>query len=347
MGDGASAVGSRQFALRARQSGKTPVSRPGEGRGEAPRLRAPFPYFGRKSTVAAQVWARLGEPKQYIEPFCGSAAMLLAAPRAAPLEVVCDGNGFIANFWRAVKAQPGEVAHHADYPVSHIDLGARHAWLMQQRDRLGRELQDPEWPGDAKAAGWWLWGQCSWIGSGWCDWEKTLAPIPDAGDAGRGVQARGRIPHASSAGMGIAALVPASQFPAINGGGRELWTSNGATAWEWLHRLSRRLDRVRVGHGDWSRFLNHHYGKTKTAVFLDPPYRGYEKFYGCATPVVDDVAAWAKDHPSLRVALCGHFGDYDLPGWDILRWSRGKHSYGGSKTTAAECVWFSPGCVSA
>ena len=201
-----------------------------EPRAPAP-LKAPFPYFGGKSTIAAAVWRRLGAPKHYIEPFCGSAAMLLAAPRKAPLEVFCDRNGFIAKFWRAVKHQPGEVAAHADYPVSHIDLGARHVWLMEQRARLGAELQDADWPGDAKAAGWWLWGQCSWIGSGWCDWEKALGQVPrlDAGmgvqalgqvphasNAGRGVQALGKVPHASDAGIGVHALAPSL---ANNGGG--------------------------------------------------------------------------------------------------------------------------------
>jgi hypothetical protein len=51
--------------------------------------------------------------------------VLLAAPRPAALEVVCDASGFIANFWRAVKNQPAAVAEAADYPVSHIDLGGR------------------------------------------------------------------------------------------------------------------------------------------------------------------------------------------------------------------------------
>ena len=55
---------------------------------EMKNLIAPFPYFGGKRSVAADVWARLGAPKQYIEPFCGSAAVLLAAPRAASLEHV-------------------------------------------------------------------------------------------------------------------------------------------------------------------------------------------------------------------------------------------------------------------
>ena len=57
-------------------------------------MKAPFPYFGGKRTIAPDVWARLGRPTQYIEPFCGSAAMLLAAPEPASLEVVNDFNGF-------------------------------------------------------------------------------------------------------------------------------------------------------------------------------------------------------------------------------------------------------------
>jgi len=300
---------------------------------------APFPYFGGKRSVAAAVWSRLGATSQYIEPFCGSAAVLLACPTPAALEVVCDGSGFIANFWRAVKHQPGRVAEWADYPVSHIDLGARHRWLMEQRTRVGEALQDCDWPGDAKVAGWWLWGQCCWIGSGWCEWGGRqrgdghpggLGQVPHAGNAGMGIQAVGKVPHASNAGRG---------------GPEGLLTSGGRTAWSWLHELARRLERVRVVHGDWSRCLNHHFGGDDTAVFLDPPYRAYERLYGDATPVADAVEAWARDNAALRVALCGHRGDYDLPGWDSVEWSRGRLTYGGATTTDLECVWYSPACL--
>ena len=305
-------------------------------------MLAPFPYFGGKRSVAASIWERLGEPKQYIEPFCGSAAVLLAAPKPASLEVVCDGSGFIANFWRAVKHQPAAVAEWCDYPVSHIDIGARHIWLMRQRDHLGAELQDPHWHGDAKVAGWWLHGQCAWIGSGWCDWNK--GQIPHASDAGKGIQALGQIPHASDAGKGIQAL---GKIPHASdaGMGERLLTSAGRTAWRWLHELAERLERVRVVHGNWDRCLNNHYGGNSTAVFLDPPYRAYEKLYGANHPVADDVSAWAKDHNHLRIALCGHVGDYDLPGWDAVPWSRGKYTYSGKKTTDRECIWYSPACL--
>jgi DNA adenine methylase len=355
---------------------------------------APFPYFGGKRSVAGDLWKRLGAPLQYIEPFCGSAAVLLAAPRAANLEVICDASGFIANFWRAVKHQPDLVAGWADYPVSHIDLGARHVWLMAQRERVGGWLQDPDWPGDPKVAGWWLWGQCCWIGSGWCDWAgrgpqrvdgqipflsspgmgvQAIGQVPHAGNAGRGVQALGQVPHVGDAGMGVQALgkiphagdagrgvqaigqVPNLSYPVgIQARGRvpgegdadpSLWTSAGRAAWECLHRLAARLERVRVVHGSWDRCLNNHYGGADTAVFLDPPYRAYEKLYGVAEPVADQVAAWAAEHPDLRIALCGHRGDYELPGWEPVEWSRGRMTYGGGTTTDEECVWYSPACL--
>jgi DNA adenine methylase len=305
-------------------------------------MRAPFPYFGGKRTIAETVWSRLGKPKQYIEPFCGSAAILLSAAEPASLEVVNDWNGFIANFWRATKHQPAAVAQAADYPVSHIDLGARHRWLMEQRDRLGAELQDADWPGDAKVAGWWLWGQCCWIGSGWCEWDRS--PDPARGRRGSRDSGDGPDPAASSAGMGIQAT---GQIPhAGNAPEVILMTSSGLTAWDWLHKLAARLERVRITHGDWERCLNHHYGANDTAVFLDPPYRAYEKLYGGAAPVADAVAAWARENPSLRIALCGHVGDYAMgEGWDVVQWDRQRLTYGGDSTTDLEAVWFSPGCV--
>ncbi len=43
-------------------------------------LTAPFPYFGGKASVAGEVWRRFGDVDNYVEPFCGSCAVLLARP---------------------------------------------------------------------------------------------------------------------------------------------------------------------------------------------------------------------------------------------------------------------------
>jgi DNA adenine methylase len=316
-------------------------------------LIAPFPYFGGKRTVVDVVWRAFGDDvRQYIEPFCGSAAILLGSPYEPQLQVAGDVNGYIANFWRAVKYQPETTWAWTDYPVSHIDLGARHRWLTDpgRVASLAAQLADPDWPGDAKIAGWWLWGQCAWIGSGWCEASGQVPHVSDAGmgvqavgkvphvsDAGRGVQAVGQVPHVGNAGMGVQAVGKVPHVGNAVGG-----------AADWLRALSARLARVRLIHGDWTRCLNNHYGDVQTAIFFDPPYLAFEKLY-CRdgrAPVALDVARWCAEHADLRVAICGHVGDYDeiLPGWLVYRWERKRLTYSSDKTRDAEAIWFSPAC---
>lgn len=285
-------------------------------------MKAPFPWFGGKSTVADAVWRRLGSPKQYIEPFCGSAAILLAAPTPASLEVIGDANCYVANFWRALKLQPDAVIEAQDYPVSHIDLFARHRWLTDPARvaTLRDALLDPEWPGDAKIAGWWLWGQCAWIGDGWC-----------AGPVANG-ESLGKIP-ATTSGHGVSAL--------------SLGPAAARDVRAWLDALSARLSRVRVLHGDWRRCLgmSANYDAGDVAVFLDPPYEGFEALYSESAITAQAAAVWARENEGSRIALCGHIGDYEMPGWSVMEWSRLRTSFGSAKTKDAECIWFSPGCL--
>lgn len=128
-------------------------------------LRAPFPWFGGKRRVADMVWARLGDVPTYNEPFAGSLAVLLGRPHEPRVETVNDLDCYLANFWRALQHAPDEVAYHADGPVNEADLHARHRWLVEHRPET--VMTDPEYF-DARIAGWWVWGQCLWIGSGWC-----------------------------------------------------------------------------------------------------------------------------------------------------------------------------------
>ena len=43
-------------------------------------MRTPFPYFGGKGRIAAEVWQRFGDPSYYFEPFGGALAVLLGRP---------------------------------------------------------------------------------------------------------------------------------------------------------------------------------------------------------------------------------------------------------------------------
>ena len=133
-------------------------------------LSSPFPFFGGKSRLAAQIWAKLGSPTVYVEPFAGSLACLLARPDGAgQREIVCDLDGGISNFWRAVTADPDLVAAWSDYPTHHADLTARHKWLRAWFAEHSAELSNDPHFYCAKVAGWWVWGISLWIGGGWCN----------------------------------------------------------------------------------------------------------------------------------------------------------------------------------
>ena len=116
-------------------------------------LRAPFPWFGGKSGVASVVWRYFGDVDNYVEPFAGSLAVLLARPTVptGAAETINDLDHYLANFWRALQAAPEEVARYADWPVNEDDLTARHIWLVNAgRQRLERIPADPDFY-DAKS----------------------------------------------------------------------------------------------------------------------------------------------------------------------------------------------------
>ncbi len=165
-----------------------------------PVLKAPYPYPGGKSTVADMVWERLGDVDNFIEPFAGSLAVLLRRPAAHfangyRVETANDANHYIVNFWRCLEqGRFEEVAKYADNPVMEADLHARHRWLVRSDEAHGWKMQfanDPHYC-DPKIAGWWVWGQCCWIGSGWCGEgvaDVQARPIISGfeGQTGRGV----------------------------------------------------------------------------------------------------------------------------------------------------------------
>lgn len=187
-------------------------------------LKAPFPAFGGKSRIADEVWRRFG---------------VVTGPGPGGsfgIETINDRNAFVANFWRAVQVDPERVAFYADSPVNETDLHARHRWLVGS-DQANRQLQkvrdDPTFF-DAKIAGWWCWGACCWIGSGWCDessgrWKtedsmhvemfrgkgvhKTVQQISDS----RGIVSN-QIPHMDGSGRPLI-TGPSNQLPMLGGDG--------------------------------------------------------------------------------------------------------------------------------
>lgn len=134
------------------------------------KLKSPYPYAGGKSTIADQIWSRLGDPPNFVEPFMGSAAVLLARPHdiTGKTETANDIDGFCVNALRAITYMPEETAYWCDWPVSEACLTSAHVWLKSLRPDLTDHLfADPEYC-DPKVAGRWLYGAASWIGDGWC-----------------------------------------------------------------------------------------------------------------------------------------------------------------------------------
>ncbi|HVL15548.1 MAG TPA: DNA adenine methylase [Gemmata sp.] len=302
--------------------------------GKVAAIKAPFPYFGGKGRVAPDVWRRFGDVPNYVEPFFGSGAVLLSRPHEPKTETVNDLDGWLTNFWRAVRQDPDRVAAWADYPVSELDLHARGDWLFYREeaaDFVERLRADPEFC-CFKSAGWWLWGACSWIGTGWGPRQ-----LPHVGNAGMGVNRQ--LPHVGDAGRGEREEV------------RDALK-------EYMRALGSRMRRVRVVCGDWSRVtgpsVTVRHGVT--AVFLDPPYGEGEMDYaagGNATSVARDAQAWALEaggDPAMRVAFCGYEGSFDFPpSWECFAW-KNRGGYGsqgegdGRANAARERIWFSPYC---
>lgn len=325
----------------------TPVASAGQ-------LTAPFPYFGGKSRAVDAVWGAFGEVDCYVEPFAGSAAMLLAAPDGKRVETINDFDGFVSNFWRAVAHDADAVAYHADWPTNENDLFARHSWLVRQRENMTERLHaDPDWY-DAKIAGWWCWGACNWIGSGWCSgtgpWVHDGERLVKS-NAGRGINRQ--LPHLSNASRGIN-----RQLPHLSAG---LSSEHPRTAFirDWMHALHGRLREVRVTCGDWLRVLTDSVTTRHglTAVFLDPPYTKGNMDYGAGgmgLGIAGDVRSWCADNGSnqkLRIVLCGHAGEHDTlldHGWVTRAWKAGG---GYARTDEAvanrksETLWCSPHCI--
>ena len=331
---------------------------------------APFPWFGGKSRVADIVWDRFGDVANYVEPFFGSGAVLLSRPHVPAIETINDLDCMVANFWRALQHDPEAVAYHADNPVNEADQHARHLWLCSQAEFRELMKTDPEYY-DAKIAGWWVWGQCIWIGSGWCS-----VKLPHLGDAGTGVHRK--LPHLGNAGTGVHRKLPHlgdagkgvnRQLPHLGNAGTGVSCVSDLTSGTLTHdsilsymrELAERLRRVRVCCGDWSRVC----GPSPTVklgitgVFLDPPYADEAGRQGAlyasdSLSVAHEVRRWAVengDNPDLRIALCGYVGEHEMPiSWECLPW-KARGGYGsqgtgaGRENSGRERIWFSPHCL--
>jgi len=330
-----------------------------------------MPWFGGKKHAAPAVWAALGDPSHYVEPFAGSLAVLLQRPARANRtyysETVSDVDGLLVNAWRGIQLHPDETAEAASWPVSEADLHARHLALLRWREehQLEHLMGDPAWC-DPVMAGWWLWGQSSWIGSGWCSGRGAWV----LGEGGRIERGRGgadrKRPHVGNNGRGVnhAGL----REPGC-GDEPEFHPMTMPELRAWMRYLSARLRHVRILNGDWTRActngvlrtLSVRRGEGIGGVFLDPPYADSAEREGNlythdSGTVAHDVREWAVEHggdPALRIVLAGYEGEHEMPDdWTAVEWFNPGFLRGGMAQQGAdghqqkrERLWLSPHCL--
>ena len=354
-----------------------------KGISKATKLQAPFPYFGGKKSVADIVWKALGQPKHYMEPFCGSAAVLLARPDHDPsvhVESICDKDGFIANAWRSIKYSPDETAKYCDWPVIHADLSARKKVLIENEERLLENLiADDEWH-DAKLGGYWIWAASCWIGSG----LTSPSQIPHLSDAGMGVHKISQIPHLADAGMGVHKIskIPhlgnagkgvhkISKIPHLGNAGKgeevDLDSPYNTNIYAWFRALAERLRYVRIVNGDWKRICGGNWQNKlgPVGIFCDPPYAVADRdqnvyHHDDTTSVAHEVREWCIERGKLesyRIVLAGYEEHEELllHGWTAQNW-KAQGGYGstkrnadskaiGSENAKREILYFSPHCL--
>ena len=334
------------------------------------RLFSPYVWFGGKRKVISEVWKRLGKVTCYVEPFFGSGAMLLGRPRPFEgKEIINDADDFVCNFWRAIREVPDEVAAYADAPAFESDKHAKYVWLVQQRKdkpSLRKRLEgDPDYY-DARIAGYWVWLQALWLGSGFC---SDTGPWQ--------VNSKGCLVKRRKIDPAKARI--SRQLPYLGTHGMRSNDPPFGSARQWFEKLGERLKDVVVCCGDWTRICGGKKGeslsvlvpqKSICGIFLDPPYLGGEgqtdrgSVYGCESlSIAARVREWAVDHggkgSKLKIALCGYANDYEMPtegdgawgthdwkatgGYSAISVSRGKQS-SATKNCARERIWFSPSC---
>jgi len=311
-------------------------------------LKAPFPYFGGKATMAHLVWELLGHVRHYIEPFCGSCAVLLARPNYDPsqhTETVNDADGHIANVWRSLQFSPDETARWCDWPVNHADLIARKASINSKTDVLLENLcKDPKWH-DPECAGYYIWAASCWIGTG----MTRPGAIPHLSHDGMGVHAKGQRSHLSDADMGVDAPY-------------------NVAIYDWFRALSERLRNVRIVCGDWKRVCCGDWQDSQwstVGIFFDPPYSDVANrdpgIYGVdSESVAHDVRDWCLERggrPSYRICLAGYYEEHESllsAGWSVHLWrtsggyantARSGEVTQGQKNRHKEALFFSPHCV--
>jgi len=103
-------------------------------------VRPPVSYFGSKQTVAGWIVSQLPPHEHYVEPFCGSLAVLLAKPPSR-METVNDLDRGVQTFWRMLRDRPAELIRAAELtPHSRAEYAAAYDEDTDDEVELARRI---------------------------------------------------------------------------------------------------------------------------------------------------------------------------------------------------------------
>lgn len=107
-------------------------------------MKPPAPYYGGKTRIAPWIVSLMTPHQRYVEPFCGTASVLLAKPKTR-FEVVNDRDQHLVNFFRVLRDRPDELER-----ACRLTPYARDEFLGA-RDSLDEVPDDVE-----RARRWWI-----------------------------------------------------------------------------------------------------------------------------------------------------------------------------------------------
>jgi len=113
-------------------------------------MKPPMTYFGGKGMLGPTIADLLPAHLHYVEPYCGSLAVLLAKPQSA-METVNDLDGDLMTFWRVLRDRTADleracaltphsrVEHRASHDLAGCDEVevARRIWVQLTQGRTG------------------------------------------------------------------------------------------------------------------------------------------------------------------------------------------------------------------
>lgn len=281
-------------------------------------LKAPFPYMGGKSQAAHLIWGALGDVTNFVEPFAGSAATLLARPleprRSTTRMATSRTSGArfrptpmrwrstpIILCWRTTSTR-GTVG------CGRSETASPRPWRLTPTGLTRR-----------------VWGMGAFVPGAWCvDQPRRCKPECAGHFHGKGVH-------------GISLDVK-EWMRDLQARLRRVRVLCG----DYKRAVSSVvLSAARVPAG-------------KIGVFFDPPYAHAGRDARCYgkhdSPVVfDEVVAWSVEHANedTRIVIAGYDSRPMPEGWREVAW-RAHGGLGrrvGNENNARERLWLSPACL--